>query len=142
MELDSFTIHRKHAWMRLLCNSIRIDPVISTTISQSHTTLWGLYATNPLTTKSTAAKFNNIALDLFYLGFYHGNARFNDGVANETRHTLGGRLWRAHHINGLDFNIFGVYQFGLLATKKSARSLRRSIWVISFKNCVGASSRR
>src|SRR6516162_1160565 len=32
MELDSFTIHRKHAWMRLLCNSIRIDPVISTTI--------------------------------------------------------------------------------------------------------------
>ena len=60
--------------------------------SQSHTTLWGLYATIPLTTKSTAARFNNIALDLFYFGFYHGNARFNDGVGNETRHTLGGRL--------------------------------------------------
>jgi hypothetical protein len=86
--------------------------------SQSHTTLWGLYATIPLTTKSTAAKFNNIALDLFYLGFYHGNARFNAGVGNETRHTLGGRLWRAHHINGLDFNIFGAYQFGTFGNEE------------------------
>ena len=86
--------------------------------SQSHTTLWGLYATIPLTTKSTAARFNNIALDLFYFGFYHGNARFNDGVGNETRHTLGGRLWRAHDINGLDFNIFGVYQFGTFGSSE------------------------
>jgi Alginate export len=80
--------------------------------SWSHETVWGLYSTFPLTTKSTAAKLNNISLDLFYIGLQHGGARFNQGVGDEVRHSIGGRLWRAHHINGLDFNLFGVYQFG------------------------------
>lgn len=84
----------------------------------SHQTLWGLYATIPLTTKSTASTLNNISLDLFYLGFNHDNARFNAGVGNETRHTVGGRLWRAHYINGLDFNVLGAYQFGSFGNKE------------------------
>jgi hypothetical protein len=84
----------------------------------SHETLWGVYATIPLTTKSTTSTLNNIALDLFYLGFKHEDARFNDGVGDETRHTIGGRLWRAHYINGLDFNIFGAYQFGRFGNKE------------------------
>jgi hypothetical protein len=86
--------------------------------SWSHETLWGVYTTIPITTKSIASRFNNIGLDLFYLGFKHVGARFNDGVGNETRHTVGGRLWRAHYINGLDFNIFGAYQFGSFSNKK------------------------
>lgn len=86
--------------------------------SWSQQTLWGFYATIPMTTKSTASTLNNIALDLFYLGFKHDGARFNDGVGNETRHTVGGRLWRAHYINGLDFNIFGAYQFGSFGNKE------------------------
>jgi Alginate export len=77
-----------------------------------------MYSTFPLTTKSTAATFNNISLDLFYIGFQHGDARFNAGVGDELRHSIGGRLWRAHHINGLDFNLFGVYQFGSFAGKQ------------------------
>jgi alginate export protein len=80
--------------------------------SWSHENLWGLYSTIPLTTKSTAATLNNISLDLFYIGFSHDGAQFNQGVGDEIRHSIGGRLWRAHHINGLDFNLLGVYQFG------------------------------
>jgi hypothetical protein len=86
--------------------------------SWSRQTLWGVYASVPLTTKSTASALNNIALDLFYLGFNRGGARFNAGVGDETRHTVGGRLWRAHHINGLDFNVFGTYQFGSFDNKE------------------------
>ena len=86
--------------------------------SWSHETVWGAYSTFPLTTKSTAATLNNINLDLFYIGFQHGGARFNEGVGDELRHSIGGRLWRAHHINGLDFNLFGVYQFGSFGGKQ------------------------
>jgi hypothetical protein len=57
-------------------------------------------------------------LDLFYIGFQHGGAQFNQGVGDELRHSIGGRLWRAHHINGLDFNLFGVYQFGSFGGKQ------------------------
>jgi Alginate export len=84
----------------------------------SHETVWGAYSTFPLTPKSTATTFNNISLDLFYIGFQHGSAHFNEGVGDEVRHSIGGRLWRAHHINGLDFNLFGVYQFGSFAGKQ------------------------
>ncbi|MGA8659744.1 MAG: alginate export family protein [Chthoniobacterales bacterium] len=85
--------------------------------SWSRETVWGMYSTFPLTTKSTTAKLNNISLDLFYIGFQHVGARFNAGVGNEVRHSIGGRLWRAHHINGLDFNLFGVFQFGSFGGK-------------------------
>jgi hypothetical protein len=83
----------------------------------SHETVWGVYSTVPLTTKSTAATLNNISLDLFYIGFQQGGAQFNLGVGDELRHSIGGRLWRAHHINGLDFNVLGVYQFGSFGGK-------------------------
>jgi hypothetical protein len=83
--------------------------------SQSHEAVWGVYSTYPLTTKSTAATLNNISLDLFYIGFHHDGAQFNTGVGTEDRQSIGGRLWRAHHINGLDFNLLGVYQFGSFA---------------------------
>jgi hypothetical protein len=59
-----------------------------------------------------------ISLDLFYIGFQHSDAQFNQGVGNEIRHSVGGRLWRAHHINGLDFNLLGVYQFGSFSGKQ------------------------
>src|SRR5258708_6043341 len=101
--------------------ALRVDPdetgYFDNDPSWSHATVWGVYSTFPLTTKSTAAKLNNISLDLFYIGFQHGGAQFNQGIGEELRHSIGGRLWRAHHINGLDFNLFGVYQFGSFAGK-------------------------
>jgi Alginate export len=102
--------------------ALRVDPdetgYFDNDPSWSHATVWGVYSTVPLTTKSTAAKLNNIGLDLFYIGFQHGDAQFNQGIGDELRHSIGGRLWRAHHINGLDFNLFGVYQFGSFAGKQ------------------------
>ncbi len=86
--------------------------------SRSHLTLWGAYSTLPLTTKSTAATFNNISLDLFYLGLQRDGAPYDRGIGNEVRHTVGGRLWRAHHINGLDFNVLGAYQFGTFGGRR------------------------
>jgi hypothetical protein len=101
--------------------ALRVDPdetgYFDNDPSWSHATVWGVYSTFPLTTKSSAAKLNNISLDLFYIGFQHGGAQFNQGIGDELRHSIGGRLWRAHHINGLDFNLFGVYQFGSFAGK-------------------------
>jgi hypothetical protein len=47
--------------------------------------LWGIYSTYP------AAKMLN--LDLYYLGIDRAEARFDDGVATELRHTLGTRLY-------------------------------------------------
>jgi hypothetical protein len=102
--------------------ALRVDPdetgYFDNDPSWSHATVWGVYSTFPLTTKSTAAKLNNISLDLFYIGFQHGGAQFNQGIGDELRHSVGGRLWRAHHINGLDFNLFGVYQFGSFSGKQ------------------------
>ena len=57
-------------------------------------------------------------MDLFYIGFQQGGAQYNQGIGDEFRHSIGGRLWRAHHINGLDFNLFGVYQFGSFGGKQ------------------------
>jgi len=105
--------------------------------SQSHTTLWGLYATIPLTTKSTAARFNNIALDLFYFGFYHGNARFNDGVGNETRHTLGGGYGELTISTDWILIFLEFTNSGLSAARRLAHFLSRSIWVTSCRNCPG-----
>jgi len=117
--------------VRLILNSskgrvdvfgLRVDPdetgYFDNNPRWSHETVWGVYSTWPLTTKSTAATLNNISLDLFYIGFQHGGAQFNQGVGDELRHSIGGRLWRAHHINGLDFNVFGVYQFGSFSGKE------------------------
>ena len=100
---------------------LRLDPdetgYFDNDPSWSHQTVWGVYSTFPLTTKSTAATLNNISLDLFYIGFQQGGAQYNLEVGDELRHSIGARLWRAHHINGLDFNVLGVYQFGSFSGK-------------------------
>jgi len=47
--------------------------------------LWGVY------TSYTAAK--NVGLDFYYLGIDRPDARFDEGVADESRHTFGTRIW-------------------------------------------------
>ncbi|ACH39883.1 hypothetical protein Gbem_2880 [Citrifermentans bemidjiense Bem] len=48
--------------------------------------------------------------DLYYLGYYNGNAGFDQGQAKETRHSVGARLWRAE--KPLDYNFEFLYQWG------------------------------
>jgi len=66
--------------------------------------LWGTYAVLPF---PLLAKGN---IDLYYLGLYRQAARFDQGVARETRHSVGGRLWRT--AAPLDYNFETLYQWG------------------------------
>jgi hypothetical protein len=52
--------------------------------------LWGIYATHP------GALFFGGSLDAYYLGYRRQSARFEQGTADELRHTLGARLWGEH----------------------------------------------
>ena len=51
--------------------------------------LWGVYATGPLSAKHP----KNTQIDLYYLGQERRGAVYDQGVANERRHTLGFRIW-------------------------------------------------
>jgi len=64
--------------------------------------LWGTYA-------SLAAPLLQ-HIDLYYIGIRRDNSPFEEGVENEYRHTMGGRIWRAG--NGVNYDIEGDYQFG------------------------------
>ncbi len=70
--------------------------------------LWGVYSTylNP--------KGSNF--DLYYIGINRENARFDEGVADELRHTFGSRFWRNGH--GLVYNFEAGYQFGSFGSDK------------------------
>ena len=71
--------------------------------SSASNSLWGLYGVRrnlPLT----------LNLDLYYLGWRNLNAVYDQGEAEEVRHTLGTRIWGKK--NSLDYNFEFLYQFG------------------------------
>lgn len=65
---------------------------------------WGVYVTHPV--PGLAA----LKMDLYYLGLDRDNAKFAQSIANEHRHTVGGRLFGKAH--NFDWDMEGVYQFG------------------------------
>lgn len=71
-------------------------------------TLWGVYST------WYAAKKINI--DLSYLGISRAGARFDEGIADELRHTIAARFWNSG--SGLLYNLETSYQFGAFGTRK------------------------
>lgn len=64
--------------------------------------LWGAYVTVKM------AKNSN--LDLYYLGNRKDQVIFDDGTADERRHTMGARLWK--NDTGFIYDIESAYQFG------------------------------
>jgi hypothetical protein len=66
--------------------------------------LWGGYAVLPF------APLAEGTIDLYYLGLYRSRAAFDQGVAAETRHSVGARLWRT--AAPLDYNFEALYQWG------------------------------
>jgi hypothetical protein len=66
--------------------------------------LWGVYSVTPVPVLSGGS------LDLYYLGFYNRQGRFNQGAARETRHSVGARLWK--RTKPFDYNLETVYQWG------------------------------
>ncbi|MGE8302288.1 MAG: alginate export family protein [Sphingobacterium paramultivorum] len=49
-------------------------------------------------------------LDLYYIGIYRDRSAFEEGIAQETRHTVGTRIWK--YGGGFIYNLEGAYQFG------------------------------
>jgi len=66
------------------------------------TNLWGAYA-NLMIQKSGN-------FDFYYLGIRRDNARFEEGVGKELRHTVATRYWKSG--GGFIYNLEAAYQFG------------------------------
>lgn len=64
--------------------------------------LWGNYS------KLIIPKAGN--LDFYYIGIKRNDAAFEEGIQDETRHTIGTRLWK--YGGGFIYNLEAAYQFG------------------------------
>ena len=89
------------AW---LGQPVEIDTGIFDDQRINETTFWGGYVTGPVQFVS------GLRADFYYLGLSRENAKFARGTANETRHSLGTRLFGKH--DALDWNFEFVGQFG------------------------------
>lgn len=49
-------------------------------------------------------------IDVYYIGIRRNYSPYEEGVARELRHTIGGRFWR--YGGGFIYNLEGAYQFG------------------------------
>ncbi len=79
-----------------------IKPGVFDNKTSKKVNFWGVYL---------SWKISNIAnLDFFYIGIYRGNAAFEEGVANEKRHTIGTRFFK--DVGGFTYDFEGTYQFG------------------------------
>jgi len=75
-------------------------------VPDHRTAFWGIYATRPWRRR--------LSFDSYYLGLDRKSFGYNRGTAQETRHSLGARLWRppATQESDWDFDYEAVWQFG------------------------------
>ncbi|MBC8056180.1 MAG: alginate export family protein [Rhizobiales bacterium] len=66
--------------------------------------LWGAYATWPI------AALPGLGLDAYYLGHERSDVRLAQGIADETRHSVGARAFG--HRGPWDWDLEAAYQFG------------------------------
>jgi hypothetical protein len=81
------------------------DPGFFDDAPVSAQTFWGVYGVRPLPRLLPVGN-----LDLYYLGLDRRNARYDQGSARETRHTIGTRL--SGERRDWDYNAELIYQFG------------------------------
>jgi len=65
--------------------------------------VWGAYASH------FPARSGNVGVDVYYLGIDRLHARFDQGINDETRHTVGARAWR---VGKWGYDTEAMYQFG------------------------------
>lgn len=82
---------------------VTLNPDIFDNHSGPAKTVWGLYGVRQ-------KLFFSLNTDLYYLGLHSRNAIFDQGQAEETRHTFGTRIWGKK--KNLDYNFEFLYQFG------------------------------
>ncbi|MBE9586237.1 alginate export family protein [Mucilaginibacter sp. JRF] len=80
----------------------KVNTGVFDNISTRKINLWGIYSTYSIP--------KSHKLDLYYLGIDRINSRFDEGIANETRHTTGARF--SKNGGGLIYNFEAIYQFG------------------------------
>jgi Alginate export len=68
---------------------------------------WGAHATSPV------AAAPGLGLDAYYFGHERNRVRLAQGLADETRHSVGARVFgRSGDIGGWDWDLEAAYQFG------------------------------
>lgn len=76
--------------------------------SPDHTqTFWGVYGTGRV---PSVPLLSSGSVDVYYLGLARKMAVYDQGVGSETRHTVGGRIWR--QARPVDYEIEAAFQFG------------------------------
>ena len=85
--------------------------------SDPRQSFWGLYGVTPV------PAVPGLSVDFYYLGLDRQMATFASGAANETRQSLGTRLWGGSGL--LDYDTEGVFQFG----RFGARDIRA--WTVA-----------
>ena len=100
-------IFRKDKWdVRAFgARPVTLNPDIFDNKSGRGSTLWGLYGVR----KNLPVNFS-LNTDLYYLGLRNHSATYDQGKAEETRHTFGTRIWGSYKY--LDYNFEFLYQFG------------------------------
>jgi hypothetical protein len=83
--------------------SVTLNPDIFDNDSGPAKTVWGFYGVRQ-------KLISSLNTDLYYLGLHSRNATYNQGQAEETRHTFGTRIWGKK--KNLDYNFELLYQFG------------------------------
>ncbi len=68
------------------------------------TTFWGAYSSVPILPD------RRLAADFYYFGLDRENTRYQSGIGDETRHSIGTRLWG--RASGWDHDTEAVFQFG------------------------------
>jgi hypothetical protein len=69
--------------------------------------VWGAYASRP------PSGTQSVGIDGYYLGLDRLKARFDQGIADETRHTIGARIWRQR---AWGYDGEAMFQFGRFGT--------------------------
>ncbi|WP_286752975.1 MULTISPECIES: alginate export family protein [Sphingobacterium] len=87
-----------------------IRPGIFDNTPSKQVNLWGVYGKFIIPQQAN--------LDLYYIGIYRDRSIFQEGIAQEKRHTLGGRIWK--YGGGFIYNLEGAYQFGTFGQGKIA----------------------
>ena len=98
-------IYRKGEWdVRAFgARPVTLNPDILDNDSGPAKTVWGLYGVR----QNLPFSFN---ADLYYLGLHSRSATYDQGQAEETRHSFGTRIWGKK--KNLDYNFEFLYQFG------------------------------
>jgi hypothetical protein len=87
-----------------LSRPVQTEPGVFDDAADRNRLFWGLYGVHRLPGLPGAG------VDVYYFGFTEKNAAFEEGTADERRHSLGLRWWRK--AGRLQYNVEGVYQLG------------------------------